>query len=101
MRGEKTMEYRQRPVQFRGRVYIYASLGRWSREEEADFAAEVGYPIEELPRGVVIGTVEIVDCTDEGYGDFGWHLVNPVRLDPPVAPIERAQPIWFHPFGKP
>src|SRR5262245_27506378 len=58
MRGEKTVEYRQRPVKLRGRIYVYASLGRYSRQEEVDLAAEVGYEIDELPRGVVIGTVE-------------------------------------------
>jgi len=101
MRGAKNVEYRQRPVKHRGRIYIYASLGRYPREEERDFAEEVGYTVDDLPRGVVVGTVEIVDCTGEGGGDFAWHLANPVRLGQPMAPVERPQPIWFHPFGRP
>jgi hypothetical protein len=64
------LQFAQRLVQFRGRIYIYASLGRWSPEEEADDAMEVGYEIEDLRRGVMVGTVEITDCTNEGHGDF-------------------------------
>ncbi len=35
MRGVKTIEYRSRATRIRGRVYIYASLGRYSLNEEA------------------------------------------------------------------
>lgn len=101
MRGDKSVEYRERPVHYRGRIYIYASLGRYSRDEEEEFAEEVGYAIDDLPRGVVIGTVEISDCRDQGFGKFAWQLKKPKRIDPPVPPLEKPQPIWFHPFGRP
>jgi len=100
MRGNKTVEFRQTPVKHRGRIYIYASLGQYSPEEEAEYQAEVGYEIGDLPRGVVVGTVEITDCEEDG-DFFAWHLANPKRIAPPVPPVERPQPIWFHPFGKP
>lgn len=98
MRGSKTIEYKTRPTHIRGRVYVYASLGRYSADEETEFTSMVGYGLEKLPRGVVVGTVEIVDCVDNGC-EFEWHLANPLRLPHPLAPIERAQPVWFHPFG--
>ena len=100
MRGTKTVENRAKSVKHRGKIYIYASLGRNSAEDEADAAEEVGYPIDDLPRGVVIGTVEIVGCEFNGEG-FEWQLANPVRLARPLPPNERPQPVWFHPFGRP
>jgi len=35
--------------------------------------------IDDLPRGVVVGTVEIIDCVQDG-DDYEWHLANPQRL---------------------
>jgi hypothetical protein len=100
MLGKKKEEYRHIPTKHRGRIYIYAGLGRFTKDEEEDYAAEVGYAIDDLPRGVVIGSVEIVDCIEDGLG-YAWLIANPQRLPTPVAPIEQPQPIWFHPFGKP
>jgi len=100
IRGVQQVEQRTRPVRIRGRVYIYASLGRLDPLDEADAAAEYGLDVDSLPRGVVIGTVEIADCVDVGYGEYEWKLENPQRLPQPVPPIEKPQPVWFHPFGK-
>ena len=99
MRGEKLFEYRERPVKHRGRVYIYASLGRYDATEEAAMAREVGFGLDDLPRGLVVGTVEITGCEDDG-DCFVWHLANAERFETPLPPVERPQPIWFHPFGK-
>ena len=55
MRGVKMIEYRSRATRIRGRVYIYASLGRYSSVEEAEMLEEYGIDdvdIEDLPRGV-------------------------------------------------
>jgi hypothetical protein len=35
MRSVKTIEFRSRATRIRGRVYIYAGLGRYSAREEA------------------------------------------------------------------
>ena len=55
-----------------------------------------------MPRGVLVGTVKLVDC-DGDYGDFEWSLENPVRFREPLVPNpeEKPQPIWFYPFGRP
>ena len=100
IRGNKPIEYRGRPTKMRGRIYIYASLGRWPAEDEATFAAEIGYDVASLPRGVLIGTVEIVDCEQLDPGEYAWRLANPQRLPRPLEPQQRPQPIWFHPFGR-
>lgn len=97
LRGLKTVEYRNSATKIRGRIYIYASN---KLDGDAELGDDLGVPLKELPRGVVVGTVEIIDCTEDD-GQFEWHLANPVRLPEPIPPIEHPQPVWFHPFGRP
>ena len=101
MTGEKTIEYRSLPCKFRGRIYIYASLGKSDFSDE-ELDSEIGFTWKSVPKGVVIGTVEIVDCTGDN-GDYEWHLENPLRLEKPIPPSPGQQPgqVWFYPFGKP
>ena len=96
MRGTKTIEYRSASTNIRGRILIYASLSRYEAEEEAEIQEE--YEItdvesDDLPRGVVIGSVELYD-SDEGE----WYLRNPVRAQKLVEPVNRPNPVWFYPF---
>jgi adenine-specific DNA-methyltransferase len=100
LRGEKPIEYRSKPTKVRGRIYIYASLGRYDAAEERQMEDEVGFPIDDLPRGLVVGTVEILDCSGSD-GEYEWQLGNPERLPEPLPPQEQPQPVWFHPFGRP
>jgi hypothetical protein len=93
-------------------VYVYASLGRYAGESEAAWNAEFGLEIAALPRGVLVGTVEIVGCrplalTDskaacfeilDTEGLFGWQLARPERADELVKPTKHPQPVWFNPF---
>ena len=46
LRGVKKIEYRTRRTKVRGRIYIYANLGRYSAAEEAELMA--GYSIDEV-----------------------------------------------------
>jgi predicted transcriptional regulator len=87
MRGTKRIEYRSRPTKVRGRVYIYASLKPASSRGE------------DLPRGVIVGAVEIHNCTGSP-GKYHWHLRNPKRLSRPRKPVGKPQPVWFNPFPK-
>ena len=88
--GKKKIEYRSRRTNIRERVYIYASATPGS---DAAFA-EIGKRPGDLPTGVIIGTVEITDCTGDD-GEFEWHLANPERLDKPLTPKNQPQPgIW-------
>jgi hypothetical protein len=96
MRGVKMIEYRSRATRIRGRVYIYASLGRYSSVEEAEMLEEYGIDdvdIEDLPRGVIIGTVELYDCDG---GD--WYVRSPERAKRLRKPRNHPQPVWFNPF---
>ena len=102
MLGEKTEEYRCTPTQHRGPIYIYASRGRLDSEQEIDWGQEHGINVDALPRGVIVGTVEIVDCREEDEGLFVWTLANAQRLPTPIAcvvipwrlqrPLGRATP---------
>ncbi len=62
MIGEKTIEYRNYPTDVRGVVYIYASASRYDAETEMEIQTEVTFDLEALPRGVIVGTVEVYDC---------------------------------------
>ena len=96
MRGVKKIEYRSRPTKVRGRIYIYASLGRYSADEEAEMMEMYGIEdvdVDDLPRGVIIGTVELHDCDG---GD--WHVRNPEREKRMRKPKNHPQPVCFNPF---
>lgn len=99
LRGEKTVEYRSQPTKNRGRVYIYAAPGT-SDAEQLNIAPELAATLSDLPRGVLVGTVEIADCVGSD-GEYEWLLANPQRLSEPLAPVEQPQPVWFYPFGRP
>jgi hypothetical protein len=94
MLGTKTVEYRSRPTNIRERIYIYASLQPADDGEEwSEFDLSPG----DLLTGVLIGTVEITNCS-EADGDYRWYLANPQRLDKPLTPKNHPQPAWFIPF---
>ena len=99
MRGTKQIEYRSQSTKVRGRIFIYASQGRYSAEQEAEMMAEYrikDMTCEELPRGVIVGSVDLHD-SDGGE----WHLRKPERAKKLVSPTARPNPIWFYPFGNP
>jgi hypothetical protein len=95
MRGTKIVEYRSMLTRIRGRVYIYASLTPGPENQFRQMKAKPG----DFQTGVIIGTVEIVDCTGIP-GDYEWHLANPERLQSPIKPDNHPQPSWFIPFKK-
>jgi hypothetical protein len=98
LRGSKRIEYRSRATARRGRVYLYASRTPGA----AEAWEQVGMRPGNLPTGVVVGTVEITDCTrgvdGERHGEWEWHLARPKRLRRPLAPRRRANVTWFRPF---
>ncbi|MFN7766189.1 MAG: ASCH domain-containing protein, partial [Planctomycetaceae bacterium] len=95
LRGHKRVEYRSQATHIRGRVYLYASLAKPDPAETQVIAS-----LDDLPRGLVVGTVEIVGC-ELGNDGYEWHLAHPQRLDTPLTPVEQPQAVWFYPFGPP
>jgi hypothetical protein len=113
LRGAKTVEARPMRTHKKGaRVHIYAGLQRLEPGEETRIAAEFEIDVDALPRGVLVGTVEIVECelleprhskfacfeiTETGSG-FAWLLRNPQRADVLRKPDRHPQPSFFEPF---
>ena len=94
LRGDKKIEYRTWPTTHRGRIYIYAAKTPVQLPGYED-------PLDplKLPRGVLVGTVEITDCK-RGEKYFEWGLRNPVRFNPPRTFNAFPQAGYFYPFGK-
>ena len=90
--GEKIEEYRPGPCNVRGRVYIYAS-----KTVDFESCERLGYQPENVPTGVLIGTVEVVGCRKTRRG-YAWELARPIPFDVPREPLRKPQPAWFRPF---
>jgi hypothetical protein len=105
--GHKTIECRSRPTRILGRVWIYASAGRPHTPPRGALIE-----LASLPRGAVVGSVEIVGCralrrSDSAaacfplaLGGYAWLLASPRRLAFPRRPTGRPQPVFFYPFGR-
>ncbi len=84
--GHKDIENRNWSTRVRGTIAVHASKGM-TREEYGDaqaLAEDQGVTLpafDDLERGGIVGTVEIVDCVDQDaspwfFGDFGFVLKN-------------------------
>jgi hypothetical protein len=69
----KDVENRKTRTHYRGRLWIHAGLHP-SRREPDRWAERNGIwlPEEPLPRGVIVGCVELVDCVEDS--DSPWAL---------------------------
>lgn len=97
----KDIENRDWPTRLRGRIAIHAAKGMTLEEYEgfwelhsnivqAGFGSNTVVPeFALLPRGAIVGTVEIVDCVSRSgspwfFGDYGFLLRNPIALPKPI-----------------
>lgn len=101
MRGEKKEEFRTLRTNIRGRVGVYAGEGRYPKEDEEQSARDYQVELDPLPRGVLVGTVEITGCVENEDGMFAWKLAHPRRLREMLKPRNHPQPRFFYPFDKP
>lgn len=113
LRGIKTIEIRRLPFHRRETIYVYATREFSDLPGTREALERHDLPIENLPRGIVAGTVEIIDCreavTDDSAtacvpaklleGRYSWVLGNPRRFDPPLVPWNLPYGMWFRPFG--
>jgi hypothetical protein len=96
LRGKKRQEYRSRPTNIRGRVYLYAGL------KPGDYAwAAKKYRVrcssDSLPVGRIVGSVELVGCKTRGDGEYAWLLPKPRRYRTPLTPRNQPQPSFWKP----
>ena len=104
--GYKPIENRSQPTKFRGRLAIHAGLqlAPPGLRNGVDRLANMGHcprlNATELPTGVILGTVELVDVV-QGLDSvwalpempWQWILANPVQFDVPVPATGRLG-IW-------
>lgn len=75
--GLKKFEYRSTPTNIRERVYIYASLSPGDLKQ----LQKTGKSFQSLPKGRIVGSVEIVDCKYDSSNDcYAYKLANPKRI---------------------
>jgi len=96
LRGKKRQEYRSRPTNIRGRVYLYAGLKpgnyAWAAKKY-----RVRCRSDCLPVGRIVGSVELVGCKAQGDGEFAWLLAKPRRYRTPLTPRNQPQPSFWKP----
>jgi hypothetical protein len=100
MRGLKVAENQPHPTKARGRIHIYACRNRCLSRDEVQALEMYGMTdvnADDLPHGVVIGTIELWDCTGSG-GNYHWHFRNPERARELLVPTRRPGPRLFEPF---
>jgi hypothetical protein len=69
-RGNKTLEFHLRLTRIRERVYLYAGRKLALVDDFPEQEAE------RLPRGAIVGSVEIIDCHEDAEG-FAWESQTP------------------------
>ncbi len=92
---KKDIENRSCKTSYRGRVYIHASKRNDKNSQE--WLMKLGLPIfvvlmlysDKIPRGEIIGEVDIIDCVTESKspwftGPYGWVLNNSILYDKPI-----------------
>jgi len=97
LQGRKTFELRTWAISHRGRIAIHAG-----KRVKTEAGVAHGLDADSLPRGALVGTVDIMDVTEFDQaswqalrdqhlspGDFpgdvvGWQLANPQRLPQPI-----------------
>lgn len=112
LKAGKNIENRSWPTNVRGRILIHAAKGmtRSEHEDAIDFAVaaikatprrdgqtkmvtlkELGFSFDDLQRGGIVGSVEIVDCVRSSFspwfvGPCGFVLRDPQPL--PFVPLK-------------
>jgi hypothetical protein len=115
LRGLKTVEVRTQATQVRGEIYVYSSK-RVSLLDAADrITRQHSIDVESLPRGLLCGRVELVDCRPmtrellsvaglptsfDCEGCFAWVLANPDRFPKPHPVRFLPYGVWFYPYRR-
>jgi hypothetical protein len=103
-RAGKDVENRGRPTNYRGRLWIHAGLST-DRQKADKWATkhDIWLPEEPLPRGYILGSVELEDCAEESRSiwaiddNYFWVLSNPRVLHHPVRHTGQLGFAWRNP----
>ena len=114
LRGVKTIEIRSQDTAQRGTIYVYAAK-KFADIPAADRAVETHkLDVESLPRGLIVGTVDIVAsrpcqpsdsnaaCVPRSYltGQFAWELANATLFEEPMTVRFLPYGVWFYPWKR-
>lgn len=114
LQGVKTIEVRRTPARPQGPIYLYTSR-RLSKFPGWDAVlSDSGITPEALPLGVIVGTVNILDCRRARPEDaaaarvnsalladaYSWILGNARRFSQPLQPRYVPYGTWFYPFHR-
>lgn len=91
----KVLEYRSTPINVRDHLYVYAGLQQGGTTTQLK---QTGKTFEQLPKGAIVGSVEITDCIyDEKNACYAYKLANPKRLRKFLKPINQPSPRFWRP----
>ncbi len=110
LHGIKTIEVRSRDTAQWVPIYLYASKKISEIAPAAAAASKYCLDLETLPRGVIVGTIELREispcrrsdaqavCVPRSYlkNRFAWHIVGPVRFDQPLTVRFLPYGVWFY-----
>jgi hypothetical protein len=114
LRGVKTIEVRSQDTRQRGTIYLYASKKVSELPAARRAAEQFDLDLDLLPRGLVVGTIEILrtaaTTADDAAaacvpaelltGQFGWHLDRPFRFPQPLTVDYLPYGVWFYPWKR-
>ena len=114
LRGIKTLEIRSRSTRQRGPIYLYASKRTSPLPAAAIAARRHGIEVESLPLGLLVGTINLIDCRPARskdqlaacvpaqllHGQFAWELSDPQPFDVPLTVRFLPYGVWFYPFKR-
>lgn len=112
--GIKSIEIRATSVRVPASIYVYASRKPSSLPDAAIAASRYGFEVAALPRGVVVGTANLVECrlavAEDAEaacvgpeildGQTAWRFTDPVKFNEPIAVRFQPYGIWFYPFRR-
>lgn len=102
--GVKDVENRTRPISYRGPLLIHAGKQFDGEGMDRLHATKAAAAIDciavcRMPLGVILGTVDLVDCVQDSSsewaeeGMYHWLLANPQAFDVPI-PWRGQQGLW-------
>lgn len=114
LRGCKTIEVRSQPTNIRGTIFIYAARKHATSPDANTACVAHNLNIDDLPTGLIVGQVDIVDvraatpvdtdaaCVSSALleNQYAWTLANPVRYETPLRPRFLPYGVWFYPFRR-
>lgn len=112
--GIKTLEIRRSNTRCRGTIYIYSSQKFSSYPAARRALKRHQLDRNDLIRGCILGTVEIVDSRQATREDshaaslpaklltnrYSWVLSNPIQFKQPLEVRYQPYGVWFYPFKR-